>query len=241
VKLPLRRTRTEHTRGQALVEFAVILPLLVLLLVMAIDFGRVFFGWVALQNAARIGSDYAATHADAWDGTPSADEANEQDEYRTRVLEDMQAINCLPPGGGTWNVGDIPDPVFASFDDGALASVTLNCSFGLLTPLAETVFGGPVSIAANSEFAVTRTINTGLPPAPPPPPPLGCDPGDVPVPDLFDLKLQDAFDTWTGDGFSGGNFSPAVISTNKNKHVLTQVPDAGTCADPATATMTVTY
>ena len=37
------------------------LPILALLLVMAVDFGRVFFGWVALQNAARIGADYAAS------------------------------------------------------------------------------------------------------------------------------------------------------------------------------------
>ena len=48
-----------HVRGQALVEFALVLPLLALLLVMALDFGRVFFGWVALQNAARIGANYA--------------------------------------------------------------------------------------------------------------------------------------------------------------------------------------
>ena len=33
-----------------MVEFALIMPLLVLLLVMAIDFGRVFFGWVALDD-----------------------------------------------------------------------------------------------------------------------------------------------------------------------------------------------
>jgi Flp pilus assembly protein TadG len=47
------------SRGQALVEFALVLPVLALLLVVAIDFGRVFFGWVSLTNAARIGANYA--------------------------------------------------------------------------------------------------------------------------------------------------------------------------------------
>ena len=39
-------------RGQALVEMAIILPVLVLLLLLAVDFGRVFFGWIALNNAS---------------------------------------------------------------------------------------------------------------------------------------------------------------------------------------------
>ena len=55
-----------------MVESALVLPILALLLVMAIDFGRVFFGWVALQNAARIGADFAAQTPDAWDGMPAA-------------------------------------------------------------------------------------------------------------------------------------------------------------------------
>ena len=50
MKLPFRRHR-KISRGQALVEFAFILPILVLLLLLAVDFGRVFFGWVALNNA----------------------------------------------------------------------------------------------------------------------------------------------------------------------------------------------
>ena len=58
--LPFHRGSRPRRRGQAMVEFALVLPLLVLLLVMAIDFGRVFFGWVALQNATRIAADYAA-------------------------------------------------------------------------------------------------------------------------------------------------------------------------------------
>ena len=60
MKLPLSSPARAQPRGQALVEFALILPLLVLLLLLAIDFGRVFFGWVALNNAARIAANEAA-------------------------------------------------------------------------------------------------------------------------------------------------------------------------------------
>ena len=58
MKLPhFRRHREQRTRGQALVEMAVMLPILLLLLLLAIDVGRVFFGWVALNNAARIAAN----------------------------------------------------------------------------------------------------------------------------------------------------------------------------------------
>jgi len=51
-------------RGQSLVEFALVLPLLLVLLLMAVDFGRVYFGWVTLTNASRVGANYAAAPPD---------------------------------------------------------------------------------------------------------------------------------------------------------------------------------
>ena len=48
------------TRGAAIVEFAVVSPLLVLLLVGTIDFGRVFYTAMALTNAARAGAQYGS-------------------------------------------------------------------------------------------------------------------------------------------------------------------------------------
>src|SRR5438477_12830285 len=47
--------------GQTLVEFALTLPLLLLLLFGIIEFGRIFQAWVTLQNAARAATRYAVT------------------------------------------------------------------------------------------------------------------------------------------------------------------------------------
>jgi len=41
-------------------EFALILPVLLLIVVACIDFGRVMYSSIALQNAARAGAAYAA-------------------------------------------------------------------------------------------------------------------------------------------------------------------------------------
>jgi hypothetical protein len=55
-KLPWRR-RTS-CRGQALVEFALVLSVVVMVLLLAIDLGRVYFAFVGVRNAAREAAIY---------------------------------------------------------------------------------------------------------------------------------------------------------------------------------------
>lgn len=50
-----------ENRGQGMVEFALILPLLLLLIFVIIELGRLFFAWMAIENAARFGARYAVT------------------------------------------------------------------------------------------------------------------------------------------------------------------------------------
>src|SRR5687768_13387323 len=152
---------------------------------MAIDFGRVFFGRIAIENAARIGADFAAGHAGSWEGTTPVEQALDyQALYRTQIAQDLQALNCELAGDPSDPIEDrVPEPNFdpdgdgtESFDDGSLVGVTLVCEFGLITPLAETFFGGPVRLSAASEFPINGVIHTGLlgGAPPPPPPPGGC-------------------------------------------------------------------
>src|SRR5205809_6183093 len=46
------------TEGQALIEFALILPLLLVLIVNVVNFGAFFFAWITVANAARSGAQY---------------------------------------------------------------------------------------------------------------------------------------------------------------------------------------
>jgi hypothetical protein len=176
-----RLARFDHPghHGQGLVELAIVLPLLALLLVMAIDFGRIFFGTIALHNAARIGADFAARVADSW-----GDE--DQDLYRELVINDLTAINCQPPaaldadGDGEWDPVDVPDPVYEdandngdNTDDGDHAVVDLGCTFALITPLANNLLDGPVEFGAEAYFPINRVIMPALP-TPEPPPPGPC-------------------------------------------------------------------
>ena len=61
----LRRRSRATSLGQALVETAVILPILVMLLLLGIDLGRIFFSQIDLRNAAHEATMHGGTAPDA--------------------------------------------------------------------------------------------------------------------------------------------------------------------------------
>ena len=242
-----------HPRGQALVEMAIILPLLALLLVMAVDAGRLFFGYVALHNASRIGADYAASHADAWDGTPNVQEQEQLDRYESVVAGDLQALGCQG--------NPVPDPNFdpdgngtESFADGAFVRVELQCDFHPLTPLAETFLGRPLNMRASSDFAINRTISAALPPpgitpppssgAPTPSPSASSSASATPTPAQcvspdFDGPVQvrknQAQALWNAAGFT----TTLIFQGNGNFVIQGQAPLEGNQTGPCNTVETV--
>ncbi|MDQ4034404.1 MAG: PKD domain-containing protein [Chloroflexota bacterium] len=208
------RSGESVSRGQGLVEFALMLPILAVLLVMAIDFGRVFFGSVAVNNAARIGADIAAGQAESWPANNSGEQAN-QDYYRDALVGDLTPLNCTPPDGGTWDRNDVPDPVFVDVDgdgdardDGDHAVVTLRCSFRLLTPLAGSILGGTVSVGAEAAFPVNYEVTADVPslrplPTPTPVPTPTPGPEICTIPNYVTLRANDAENLWDASDFTG--------------------------------------
>lgn len=50
----------KDTEGQALVEFALMVPFLFLLVLITVNFGGFLYGWITVANAARAGAQYAS-------------------------------------------------------------------------------------------------------------------------------------------------------------------------------------
>ena len=67
-RAPVVPDRRSRSRGQSMVEFALVLPLLFVLLLISIDFGRVYLGYINVQNMARIAANEAATNPLGWQG-----------------------------------------------------------------------------------------------------------------------------------------------------------------------------
>ena len=178
-----RRPRGSSTsrlaRGQGLAEFALALPLLMLILLIAIDAGRLFYSYVTIQNASRIAANFAAAHADSWPG-PSTDQAD----YAAQIGRDTAGLECPDT---------VPDPVFSpggppprSAGDGHVATVTLQCTFHPLTPFVSTITGDIV-LTGTEAFPIRSGLLAGFPlvpevPTPTPAPTPTATPTATPGP-----------------------------------------------------------
>jgi PKD repeat protein len=151
------RDRHDRTRtlGQSLVEFAIVLPIILFLTLIALDFGRVYLGWINLQSMSRIAANLAANNPTAWSNGDTATQAK----YQNQIRNDAAATNCaLPKVGG---VETAPAPTFsdtggngATDDIGDEAHVSLSCTFNLITPGISNLLGGTLSVSSSSVFPV---------------------------------------------------------------------------------------
>src|SRR5665811_2013729 len=80
--------RHRSSSGQALIEFALILPLLFLLIVNVINFGGMLYAWICVSNAARTGAQYYITAG----ATVGAPEQPSVPDVQTLVLNDLHPL-----------------------------------------------------------------------------------------------------------------------------------------------------
>jgi PKD repeat protein len=171
----LRTHLHDRTRGQSLVEFALVLPIIMMLTLTALDFGRVYLGYINLQNMARIAANFAANNPTAW--TTSADplvqakHVETRTKYQKEILADAAASNCnLPLVAG---VQTVPAPIFSptrpagtSPQIGDTARVDITCTFGVITPVISNIVGGSVNVSAASRFPVKTGMTASMGAAP---------------------------------------------------------------------------
>jgi PKD repeat protein len=136
-----------RTRGQSIVEFALILPVLMLLLLITLDFGRLFMSYISLTNTTRVAANYGSLNPSSFGSPPDTTT------YNAVVNRESAGLNCkLQPDGG----GHIPPiPTYPTGNGLSGKSVaTMTCDFSLLTPFLTNFFGGPLAITSKAEFPI---------------------------------------------------------------------------------------
>lgn len=214
--------RRPGSRGQSATEFALFLPAFLAIVLIGLDFGRVFLGWVSLNNSARIAANFAAQNPAAWDSRKPNTAALAQ--YQQLIRNDAGTINCTLPV-------TIPAPTFpAGTEIGAPATVTITCSFQLITPIIGDIVGNPLSVTASAAFPIGAGEIRGIPVVPPEPTPTPSPsptvdpsatatpiPSPTPaplctVPNLSGVSTNFAQDLWGTRGH--GNSDGAQFTTN---------------------------
>ena len=159
--------RRKRTRGQGLVEFALVLPIFLLLLFSVVDAGRYVFLNSALSNAARegarLGSVQASwkTSSDPSCGTAAGPVCPVNDTaLRTNITTAANTelapfgsvgnlyLACTPstsPPSGAWTTTTCP-----SNSPGSLLSVRVTYSWRAITPIISNILGTIQTQASSS-------------------------------------------------------------------------------------------
>ncbi|MGK2851945.1 MAG: PKD domain-containing protein [Candidatus Limnocylindrales bacterium] len=149
MRLPFLSRRRDRSRGQSLVELAVILPVFLLLMLTAIDLGRLLYAQITVTNAAKEGALVASQGGTYQDNQPCAD-TNEVmcgvlteadggfvEVDRTRV--DLAPATC------------VKDAMYPATGSPPSVSVTVQSPFRVLTPIIGQIIGSNLVLNATAD------------------------------------------------------------------------------------------
>ena len=101
-------TRRSAARGQSLVEFTLILPIMMIVLLLVADFGRLFAAGITIESAARTAAEVAAAEYNRA-GTPIDYPAIHRSAWSSVCDEASKLPNATP--GGTGQCDGLPTVV----------------------------------------------------------------------------------------------------------------------------------
>ena len=116
--------------GQSLVEFALVVPIFLLVLFAIVDFGMAFHAWITVTNSAREGARVGAVRASSAD-------------IEQRVRDTATSLDQANLSVGITNAGGLP---------GESVVVDVSYDYSLMTPLADLlnmVSGGTIPDTLN--------------------------------------------------------------------------------------------
>lgn len=155
------RERRSPARGQAMVEFAIVAPLIALFIVIAVDFGRAYFSHVQVMNGAREAAALGGAQLNGpTDLTMLRDrvllEANEQDHAGENASIALE-VECRNPAGSVIDCGDAAH----GSGVGNTVTVTVARDFSFMTPLAGAILGDSFTIRAAATAPVLGLVASG--------------------------------------------------------------------------------
>jgi Flp pilus assembly protein TadG len=107
MKMNQKHRRSPSRRGSTILELAILLPLLLTIALLCVDFGRFAHTYIAVNNAARAGAAYACMHP----FTPVS-QATWEANTRQAVVDEMDA-------SGWFDSNKLQIPAPQSFNEGS--------------------------------------------------------------------------------------------------------------------------
>lgn len=156
-----------RSRGQSIVEFALVVPILLLVFAAAADLGRAFYAYVAIENGVKEGAFYGARAPLCTDD--SLAQCSKPRNVEWRVQNELEGLTN-PDGTALTPTSECLDQttgvVHASMLDcaeGDTYRVSLSYPFRFLTPILGDLLGGGLNLGADSSAVV---LNLAFDPTP---------------------------------------------------------------------------
>jgi Flp pilus assembly protein TadG len=141
----MRQPNPRQEAGNTAVEFALLLPVLVLLIAGLVDFGRAYFTKMELENAARAGGQYGILHG-AGDLDTIKSIVRDATDIPSADLTVNAATFCACPDG---TVQACAGGDCGGFKPGSYISITAQTAFVPIFPFANSA--RPVTIAGAAQ------------------------------------------------------------------------------------------
>lgn len=143
-----------RSRGQSLVEFALVLPIMLVVFAGVVDLGRLFYAYIAVENAAKEGALYGARYPFCATETPSCGNPNNA-EWRITQEAPNIAFNTI----ATWCVGPLtpPNSPTSTCKEGDTYVAAVSHDFRLITPILGQIFGSGLTLTSESRSTVINT------------------------------------------------------------------------------------
>ena len=160
--------RRPRSRGQSIVELALILPVLMLLVASALDLGRMFYSQVTITNAAREGAYEAAYSPTSFVPNGNCDKVTNR--VMCRVLSEAKNSFVVVQKADV----DLDCSPACAKGIGNTVTVTVLGHFTLLTPIMAPFLGGSnvtLTSTASAQIVTDPELTAALPTATPTPTP----------------------------------------------------------------------
>jgi PKD repeat protein len=145
--------RASRSRGQAIVELALILPIFLILIASALDLGRLFYSQISVNDAAREAVLEASQRPTSFIPNTACTSANkESNRIMCRATNEAQgSFVTVSPTDVSVACSTSPCPAIPTL--GQTVSVTVVGHFRLITPLLAVFFGGQDTTFASTASA----------------------------------------------------------------------------------------
>jgi Flp pilus assembly protein TadG len=141
-------TGRRASRGQGLVEFALVFPIAILIILAVFDVGRAVFIYNGLTNAAREGARLAIVNQEVSDI-----EERVQDMAIGTAVTNMGDPSLVGFFKQLPNADPTTNPVCSPLATGCIAVVTPQADWTAITPIIGSLIG-PFTLEARSELAI---------------------------------------------------------------------------------------